>query len=512
METTSLTAINALILEDQPDDIDLVLYELERQGIRLDWRHAANEPDFVKLLNPELDVILADFNLPQFSALRALELMQARGLEIPFIVVTGSISEEIAVECIKRGAADYLLKDRLSRLGTAILQALRERRLNLEKRHAEAALRDSEMKFKTLFSESLDVILIINSESGVVLDVNKSLLRSLGYPPHQLVGKYYTALIPDSTIDSEGELLTMVRNHGALYDSREFLRADGTTCPMDITATVIPWGTGTAVVATLRDITERRQVEEARQTAEILQAQLEHEKVLNELKSRFVSMVSHEYRTPLSTIMTSSELLLNYSDRMDEEQKSRYFTQIQQSVKNMILLMDEVLTIEKLNIEQAPFEPREIDLTTFCNGVVDEINFNHQDDSNIEFSVQGTPTTVKLDESLLRQILTNLLSNAVKYSPGGSKVLFSLKWDSDRVVITITDRGIGIPADDQKRMFEPFHRARNVSDISGTGLGLSIAKRAVELHGGTIGFQSAEGVGTTFVVILPVAGEEAPEA
>ncbi|CAG0982697.1 partial Sensor histidine kinase WalK, partial [Gammaproteobacteria bacterium] len=190
----------------------------------------------------------------------------------------------------------------------------------------------------------------------------------------------------------------------------------------------------------------------------------------------------------------------------------RYFTQIQQSVKNMILLMDEVLTIEKLNIEQAPFEPREIDLTTFCNGVVDEINFNHQDDSNIEFSVQGTPTTVKLDESLLRQILTNLLSNAVKYSPGGSKVLFSLKWDSDRVVITITDRGIGIPADDQKRMFEPFHRARNVSDISGTGLGLSIAKRAVELHGGTIGFQSAEGVGTTFVVILPVAGEEAPEA
>ena len=174
----SLNSVNTLILEDQSDDVELVLFELERQGVRFDWQRAENESEYLQLLNPNLDLILADFNLPQFTALRALELMQSHGLEIPFIVITGSISEEVAVECIKRGAADYLLKDRLSRLGSAISQALRERRLSLEKQRTEAALRDSEMKFKTLFSESLDVILIINSETGIILDANKSLQRA----------------------------------------------------------------------------------------------------------------------------------------------------------------------------------------------------------------------------------------------------------------------------------------------------------------------------------------------
>ena len=262
---------------------------------------------------------------------------------------------------------------------------------------------------------------------------------------------------------------------------------------------------GTAVVATLRDISERLKAEEAEHTAEFLKTQLEHEKELNELKSRFVSMVSHEYRTPLSTIMTSSELLLHYGSRMEEDQKARHFAQIQQSVRNMIALMNEVLTIEKLNIGQLQFEPRELNLMSLCGEIMDEIIFNSEGKASIEVNVIGEPVAVTMDSSLLRQIFVNLLSNAVKYSPDGSAVDFTLEWGAKQVVLTVSDHGIGIPDEDQKRLFEPFHRARNVSEISGTGLGLSIAKRAVELHGGTIGFQSEVGVGTTFVVMLPVA-------
>jgi PAS domain S-box-containing protein len=508
----TLKSINALILEDQPDDVELVLFELERQGLFLNWQRAESEQEYLDLLHPELDLILADFHLPQFSALRALELMQARGLDIPFIIVTGSISEEIAVECMKRGATDYLLKDRLSRLGPAIFQALRERRLHTEKERTEVALRESEMKFKTLFSESLDVILLIHSQSGLVLDVNKSLQRALGYAPYQVVGKHYSILIPPVVRETAEDLLDSVRYHGALFEYREFLRADGTICPMDITATVIPWGSGTAVVATLRDVSERLQAEEAQQTAELLKTQLEHEKELNELKSRFVSMVSHEYRSPLTTIMTSAELLLRYGSRMSDEQSARHLAQIQQSVKNMIALMNEVLAIEKLNVGQVQFEPREIDLTAFCAGIVEEINFNNQGKTPIAFMRTGDPQPVHMDLSLLRQIVSNLLSNAVKYSPESASVDFRLEWGAKQVVLTVSDHGIGIPEEDQKRLFEPFHRARNAGEISGTGLGLSITKRAIELHGGSIGFQSQVGIGTTFVVMLPIRAADMPSA
>lgn len=508
MDTSTLQPLNTLILEDQIDDLELVLYELDRQGIRLNWNRVDNEADYLDRLQPDIDLILADFHMPQFSALRALELMQARGLEIPFIVVTGSISEEVAVECMKRGAVDYLLKDRLSRLGPAIQQAVRERRLGLDKQHAEDALRDSEIKFKTLFTESLDVIMIINSDTGIVLDVNKTLQRALGYAPHQLVGKHYSVLVPPpSTTRPQEDLIDAVRYHGAVFESRGFVRANGSICPMDITATVIPWGAGTAVVATLRDVSERVKAKEAQQTAELLKTELEQEKELNELKSRFVSMVSHEYRTPLATIMTSSELLLHYGGRMTEENRMRHLAQIQQSVKNMLNLMNEVLTLEKMNLSQLKFEPKALDLTDFCAGIVNEINFNTRGITLIEFTASGDSHAVCMDESLLRQIVTNLLSNAVKYSAEGSSVDFRLDWGGERAMLTVSDHGIGIPEEDQKRLFEPFHRARNVSGISGTGLGLSIARRAVELHGGTIGFQSQIGIGTTFVVILPIDGD-----
>jgi PAS domain S-box-containing protein len=351
------------------------------------------------------------------------------------------------------------------------------------------------------------VILIINSETGVVLDVNKTLQRALGYTPRQLVGKHYSVLVPPSLSTSSQDLIHAVRYHGAVFESRGFLRADGTVCPMDITATVIPWGMGTAVVATLRDVSERMTALEAQQTAEVLKAELEQEKELNELKSRFVSMVSHEYRTPLATIMTSSELLVHYSDRMSDANKVRHLTQIQQSVKNMLTMMNEVLALEKMNVGQLNFEPKAMDLTIFCATIAAEIDFNTRGVTPIEFTVFGDSRSVCMDESLLRQIVTNLLSNAVKYSSPGSNVDFRLDWGNERAMLTISDHGIGIPEEDQKRLFEPFHRAKNVSDISGTGLGLSIARRAVELHGGTIGFQSQVGIGTTFVVILPIIGD-----
>src|SRR5690606_28787954 len=190
-----------------------------------------------------------------------------------------------------------------------------------------------------------------------------------------------------------------------------------------------------------------------------------------------------------------------------EENRMRHLTQIQQSVKNMLNLMNEVLTLEKMNLSQLHFEPKSLDLTEFCTAVVDEITFNTQGVIPIEFTITGESRMVCVDETLMRQIVSNLLSNAVKYSPEGSTVDFRLDWGTDRVMLTVSDHGIGIPEEDQKRLFEPFHRARNVSGISGTGLGLSIAKRAVELHGGTLGFQSQVGIGTTFVVIIPINSE-----
>lgn len=235
---------------------------------------------------------------------------------------------------------------------------------------------------------------------------------------------------------------------------------------------------------------------------------LQEEKEMNELKSRFVSMVSHELRTPLTIIRTSSELIEKYGSTLDEAKRELYFQRIHTAVSQMTQMLEDVLTFARAEAGRLEFFPVEINLEKFCREIFEEVRIGSGSEHSITFQVEGDFSAVLIDPGLMRSILTNLLTNAVKYSPAGSEVSCFLTCEDDQIRLDVRDRGIGIPCEDQTRLFELFHRASNANTIRGTGIGLAIVKQCVTLHEGQIEFVSTEGEGTTFTVYLPLKREQ----
>lgn len=261
------------------------------------------------------------------------------------------------------------------------------------------------------------------------------------------------------------------------------------------------------------------------QAAAITKKQLEtyqellKEQGLNELKSRFINTASHEFRTPLGIISSSAGLLEDYDHKLDITKKRKHFRQIQGSVKHMTTLLEDILLIEqtdagKLNCKRSAF-----DLIAFCQDLVDELVTSKDAENRIVMTVSSLDSNIDLsdglpiwlDPKLTRQILTNLLSNGIKYSFPDCKIEFDIQVNASNITFRVSDCGIGIAEADRASLFEAFHRGSNVSNIQGTGLGLSIVKRCVDLHGGSISVTSEIGVGTSFIVNLPIAEPTACE-
>ncbi|MGH8001778.1 MAG: PAS domain-containing sensor histidine kinase [Brasilonema sp.] len=258
-----------------------------------------------------------------------------------------------------------------------------------------------------------------------------------------------------------------------------------------------------------QDITERKQVEETRLA-------LEKEREINQLKSDFITIASHEFRTPLTAILLSCDFLKNYSEQLPYEKKERYLNKIKSSVKYLNQILEDVLIISTSEAGKLKFEPTPIDLISFCLDLIEQLQMSAGEKYYLDFVEQcdygcQREDFLFLDEKLLRHILTNLLSNAIKYSPQGGTIQFQLICDQKSVIFRIQDEGIGIPKKDLPKLFTSFFRSSNTGNIPGTGLGLTIVKNAVELHGGQITVESQLDVGTTFTVILPLSNKFAVE-
>jgi PAS domain S-box-containing protein len=243
------------------------------------------------------------------------------------------------------------------------------------------------------------------------------------------------------------------------------------------------------------------------QQAELYQ-QVQHaltqEKELNELKSRFISMASHEFRTPLSTILSSADLLEYYIQEGSIEKTLEHIQRIQKASVNMTELLNDILVIGKTEAGKIDYSPSSFDLVKFGGDLVEEMQLSVDSKHELTFVSYERYIAAYMDEKLLWHILTNLLSNAIKYSPKGGNVQLKLFCQDGAAVFQIQDEGIGIPKEDLPHLFESFHRAKNVGTISGSGLGLAIVKRSVDLHSGQIAIESAVGVGTTVTVTLPL--------
>ncbi|PIE48617.1 MAG: hypothetical protein CSA39_06805 [Flavobacteriales bacterium] len=246
------------------------------------------------------------------------------------------------------------------------------------------------------------------------------------------------------------------------------------------------------------NISENKRVE-----IEILNA-LRKEQELNDLKSRFVSMASHEFRTPLSTILSSATLIERQNEPGKEEKRLNYVSRIKSNVRNLVKILNDFLSLSKLEAGNLSIDPQKFDLLPFLNGIIEEVAMNKKGGQTIKVTHGMKKTTISHDPKVIRLIVTNLLSNAIKYSPENSIIEVALNSKNKTVYFQFKDHGIGVPEEDQKSLFTRFFRAHNASHIQGTGLGLYIVKQYVNLIGGAINYSSTEGKGTTFFVKFPV--------
>ena len=259
----------------------------------------------------------------------------------------------------------------------------------------------------------------------------------------------------------------------------------------------LPDGKPLRVIGTHSDITSAKQIEET------LRLAISKEKELNELKSRFVSMASHEFRTPLATILMMGDSLLAYWKRLDEDQINAKLTNIKDQVQHLTKVVTDVMQVSKIQEGKLIFNPQMIDFTELCRNVIRDFNLDKLLKEKVQFECEYESLIIALDSTLMVQVLNNLISNAIKYSMPNPVVSVKLYEQNSEILLSIKDNGIGIPEVDQKYLFQPFYRAGNAKKINGNGLGLNIVKESVRLHNGEITFESILGEGATFMVHLP---------
>jgi PAS domain S-box-containing protein len=369
------------------------------------------------------------------------------------------------------------------------------------RKEADRALRQSEKRFRSLIENALDVIMILDVD-GTIRYVSPSVEKVLGYSTAELATKnVFESIHPDDFTNAYYSLTNAIQNSEPVRPI-EFRYRHKENSWRTLEAISQPFVGSDAILRIMvnaRDITERKRLDEIRLA-------LEREKELSTLKTRFFSMASHEFRTPLSTALAAAQVLENSNEEWEDSSKRlRNLYRIQGAVKNMVQLLDDILTINRAETGKLEFNPKLLDLEALCRHFVEEIQLSTGNHHILLFACKGKVIPVCLDEKLLRSILSNLLSNAIKYSPQGSNVDLNLEFRQNSVVLEIQDRGIGISSDDLKQLFEPFYRGKNAQTISGTGLGLVVVKKCVDLHQGSIKITSEVAKGTTCKIALPIS-------
>ncbi|MEM7182254.1 MAG: ATP-binding protein [Spirochaetota bacterium] len=396
---------------------------------------------------------------------------------------------------LHRDNLELLVRERTRELEEA------NRQLELEvaqKQIQEKAYKQSEEKFRKIFEASPIGIIIFDLNNYQLIRCNPSFAYMLGYPSEKLLHMSLYDLTYTEDLVREQEFANELQ--GIAIDEhmsiqKRFLHSSGKIIWVNLKVTRYSYHKQTEndtsyFLGNVENITEMKQA-------------LVKEKEISELKSRFVSMASHEFRTPLSIILSSTEIVRLYRNKIETEKVNKYLDMIAGEVKNMTKLLDDVLLIGKINSTKITFTPTWIAVEPLFYKIVEKVNSTVPGGIEINLQIQIQQEQYFVDKTLLQQIATNLLTNAVKYSSKNDKVIFTVYGDDNNLVISIEDQGIGMTEEDQLRLFEPFYRGKNVGNVPGTGLGMAIVKNAVEVHSGEIKVSSELGRGSTFTVIVP---------
>jgi PAS domain S-box-containing protein len=488
-----------LVVEDVTHDAELIEHEIVKVLKSCIFKRTWTEKDFIRLLADfQPKMIISDYYMPGFDGLTALKIAREKMPEIPFIIVTGTLNEDIAVECMRSGASDYVIKEYIKRLGPSILNALEQYAVKIEKNNTQAALLESAERHRSLFEDNIAVMLLLDEHTGEILDANQAASNFYGYTRDELKKMQITHL-DTLPADKALEELEKARVQKKKRFQFQHKLKDGNIRDVEIYSSRIKAFGKDIMHSIVHDITDKIKMEQE------LIASKEKAEENDRLKTAFLHNISHEIRTPLNAIVGFSSFLNQANLTME---KRKEFTDIiSLSSEQLLSIITDIIIVATLEAGQERIHKKEIDINQTIAAVYEQFcikslypNITIQYHSDIpDHAAQIVTDGVKLI-----QILTNLVGNALKYTREG-RVEFSCAIKTKELYFRIEDTGIGIPKHLHQKIFDRFWQVDSTvtREFGGTGLGLSISKAYVELMGGRIWLDSEPGIGSVFHFTVP---------
>jgi two-component system cell cycle sensor histidine kinase/response regulator CckA len=480
--------IRIILVEDSPTDAKLVRHTLERAGLAIEIERVDDAEGFADALAGEpCDVVICDWSMPRFSAPAALAAVKARGLDVPFIIVSGTVGEEAAVEAMRAGAHDYVIKDRLTRLPAVIERELRDR---AERRKSESARQASEALFARLAASGI-IGIVVGDNYGALYEANDTFLKLVGYSRAELeAGRVrWRELTPPESQAVTDRGVESLRKVGlcAPYE-KEYVRKDGTRLPVMVGLASLE---GERTLGFMIDLTAQKRAEAALVES---QEQLRQAQKMEAI-GRLAGGVAHDFNNMLSVILSYGLMMtdtLPVTDPMHDDAQ-----EIVKAAERATALTRQLLLFSRQEI----VKPRVLDLRERVANMHNMLERLLGEDVELVTHSADAIGHVRADPSHIEQVVMNLVVNARDAMPTGGKLTIELRAAGDRVVLAVTDTGIGMDRETQTRIFEPFYTTKGPG--RGTGLGLSTVFGIVEQCGGSIRVKSELGAGTTFEVSLP---------
>jgi PAS domain S-box-containing protein len=493
--------INIIFIEEDIGDVGQIWHQLEKDNLKFRKKLVDNRRDFIEALdsfNP--DLIISGYSLPKLNGMDALKIRNEFVPSVPFMLVTQPVNEIVAVECMKAGADDYIIKTNLSRLVEAIRSAMRKRELLNQRDMAEKMLKESEEKYRSIVDHSPDAVLI--HSWGKISFANPSAIKLLGANSlDQIKNHDLTKFVHPEFKEKIKESIRKVYETGSAqgFIESKCVNLKKEVIDVEIIGIPITYLGEPAIQTLARDITKRKQVEE-----ELIRAKEKAEES-DKLKTAFLHNISHEIRTPMNAIVGFSALL-NEPDQTPENQRS-YLKIIIESSDQLLAIMNDIIEISNIQVGILKANINTVNLNSQLFMVYQQFN-QKAIEKGLEFRLQtalsGFAAEINTDDVKLIQILTNLLSNAFKFTRKG-KIAFGYRLEDDYLEFFVSDTGIGIQEDKFGKIFERFYQVESSASraYEGTGLGLAITKAYVEFLGGNIWLASEHGRGSTFYFTLP---------
>jgi len=503
-----------LYLEDDPRDAELVRDKLRQTPMACELRVARDRAEYeAALAQTRFDLILSDYKLPNYDGMAALALARAKQPEIPFVLISGTLGEESAVDCMLRGATDYVLKQRLERLVPAVLRALTEAEERRKRREAEEMVRASEVQYRRLFETAQDGILILDTGTGMVMDVNPFLIELLGFSREQFLGKKVWELgFLKDIVANQATFSELLEKEYVRYEDKPLETSDGRRIEVEFVSNVYQVDHKKVIQCNIRDITERKkaQAKLRRMSAELEQSNRDLQRRNQEIQT-FYHTLSHELKTPLTSAREFAALVMDGLAGPLTKTQLEYLGIVKESCDQLRFHINDLLDVARLETGKMNLEFQTAPLAALVERVV-EMLAPAAAGKGVRLSCDSPPDlpAVPIDQQRIQQVLTNLTTNAIKFTPAGGQIRVSLSESPaspECLQVTVRDTGRGIPRNQLGLIFNRLYQVNGEDSPAesprGLGLGLNICQELVQLHGGRIGVESELGQGSTFTFTLP---------